>query len=204
MRLFIFLFLTVTSLSIAKAQSTGCPSLSEDSTIHDISLQCSSHGPRISIGYGSIYFDTARDDYEVLLLLLRVQRTQKDRYTPDEMRNLIEYLVLNVSRQLLEGFRLWNRILPEEIGEKMLEMYAEFNERFTIIERIDGGSPYFVLSLPRHFSQSKLDELHDWLVSNKIGNFEALDPLANDCPITGDLRPLLESTQECAVWNSAE
>ena len=59
-----------------------------------------------------------------------------------------------------------------------------------------------IIVLSRDFSQSKLDELHDWFLSNKIGTFGELDPLTNNCPITGDLSPILESTQECAIWNS--
>ncbi len=179
MRLFIFLFLTVTSLSMAEAQNTSCPRLAEGSTTHKVSMQCFFYGPQISMEYGSIYFNIARDDHEVLLLLLRVQRTERNRYTPDKMRNLIEYLVLNIHRQLWKDFTFWRKILPEEAVAKMLEVRKEFTDRFTDIERVnDEASNDFVLSFSRDFSQSKLDELHDWLVNNKIGDFnEQLDPL---------------------------
>ena len=201
MRLFIFLFLTVTSLSVAEAQSTSCPRLAEDAMIYKASMSCSSYGPQISIEYvGRHYFNAARDDHEVLLLLLRVQRTERDKYTPDEIRDLTEYLVSNIRRQLWDDFKFWGRMLPEESVQKMLETYREFDERFVDMEIID-DKVVFSLS---NFSQSKLDELHDWLVSNKVGHFEGANPLASDCPITGDLSPILESTQECAVWNSVE
>ena len=203
MRLFIFLFLTVTSLNIVRAQNTGCPRIVEGSTIHDISANCFPHDRlRVSIEYGSSdgYFNIVRHDDEVLLLLLRVQRTEQDKYTPGAIRNLTEHLVLNARRQLWEDIAIFGNSFSRESVTRKVETYEGLGRIIDFECTNDEDLPCRPI-LSKDLSQSRLDELHDWLVSNKIEDFPEIDPLVNNCPITGDLTPLLEFTQECAVWN---
>ena len=201
MRLFIFLFLTVTSLNIAEAQNTGCL---EDLTIYRVSLWCGPHDhPEITISYGrpgdySDLVTNTTNDSKVLLFLLRVQRTEPDKYTPDEIKNLVQYLVLNVHLRLWEDLMNWRTVLPRESRLKMGDFYIELREILYAWVTDDKGVSRFDLV---DLSQSKLDEIHDWLVRHRIGSLYEGGPLANNCPITGDLSPLLESTQECAEWN---
>lgn len=138
---------------------------------------------------GDNYIGSARNEASVLAVLLQAQRTDKERYSPDRIKRFAEYLINELMFKMWEGYRFWESVISRRSSERIFNLHGLLNSF--------QGDYGFISD----YSQTKLDEIYDWLINSKVGKTVHINRFWS-CPINGDLTPLLESTEECAIWSN--